>query len=117
MPKFELTVNGTNFLVRLHPTHRLRKYGFCTKFFLEADSPEAAENASISHLTADEYLRGVVHNQRGDDAMMHVEKITEIAKFPKKTALPRLGLVWYPEDGEPPEGLPRRASKRIRKKK
>jgi len=107
MPKYEITVEGSNFLVQLHATHRRRKYGFYTKFFLEAATPEAAETAVVDHLHADEDVVSVTHNEPGDDATFKIERIVEIARWPK-VSRPRIGLVWYPEDGQPPEGLKKR---------
>ena len=31
MPKYEITVDGSNFLVQFHATHRRTKHGFRTK--------------------------------------------------------------------------------------
>lgn len=53
MPKYQLDVLGRNFLVRFHPTHRPAKHGFYTKFFVEAPTPEAAEQIVVDLLHAD----------------------------------------------------------------
>lgn len=111
MPKYEITVEGSNFLVQFHATHRRRKHGFCTKFFLEADTPEAAETAAIDHLKSDKDIVSVVRNELGDDATLKVEKTVEIARWPK-VSRPRIGLVWYPEDGQPQEGLKKKRHRR-----
>ncbi len=57
----------------------------------------------IACLQTDEDILTVLRNQPGDDPTVEVEKILVIAKWPK-AARPRIGLVWYSEDGQPFEG-------------
>ena len=97
MPKYEINVEGSNFAVQFHATHRRRKYGFVTKFFLEAQTPEAAASATIDHVNTDEDILSVARNEPGDDATLKIGKVVELARWPK-VARPRMGLVWYPED-------------------
>ena len=104
MPKYEITVDGSNFLVQFHASQPRRKHGFYTKFFLEADTPEAAEAAAIEHLHSDEDILSVMRNEPGDDAKLKIENVVEIARWPK-TAWPRIGLVWYPDDAQPQGAL------------
>ena len=111
MPKYEITVDGSNFLVQFHATHRRRKHGFRTKFFLEATTPEAAEAAAIEHLHNDHDILAVMRNTPSDPPTLQVERIAEISNWPK-AARPRIGLVWYPEDGKPPEGTQKERRRR-----
>lgn len=96
MPKFQLDVAGHNFMIRFHPTHRPKKHGFVTKFFLEAETPEAAEAAAADLLRADRSITDFICNTPDDQATLEFEKVYEIASWPD-CARPRMGLAWYPE--------------------
>ena len=96
MPKYQLNIAGENFLMRFHPTHRPVKHGFYTKFFVEATTPEEAEDMVVGLLRADPSINEFVCNAPGDRASYKVEKMYEIADWPD-CARPRIGLAWFPE--------------------
>ena len=98
MPKYQLTVNGENFLVQFHATHVRAKHGFVTKFLLEADTPDGAAAAAIKDLNADSDILDVMRNTSDDPPTLTIKDIHEIPDWPKKIARPRLALVWYPEE-------------------
>jgi hypothetical protein len=50
MAKYQMNVEGRNYLMRFHPTHRPEKHGFYTKFFVEAATPDAAEDTVVDLL-------------------------------------------------------------------
>ena len=114
MPKYQLTVNGENFLVQFHATHPRAKHGFCTKFLLEADTPEAAAAAAIDDLEGDADVREVVRNTAEDPPTLTISDIHEIRDWPKKIARPRIGLVWYPEEAVQRRKAPRKSAKQRR---
>jgi hypothetical protein len=108
MAKYQLNVSGRNYLIRFHPTHRPTKHGFYTKFFIEATSPEAAEDTMVSLIRADPSINDFICNAPDDPASFKVEKLYEIADWPD-CARPRVGLAWYPEDSKPTTKRKRRA--------
>jgi hypothetical protein len=55
--------------------------GFYTTRFLEADTPELAENRAAQLIRGDAKLREAVINDRSDPPMIHAEEIVLLQTF------------------------------------
>ena len=97
MPKYQLNVEGRNYLMRFHPTHRPEKHAFYTKFFVEAATEDDAENNVVDLLHADQSITDFLCNADDDPPTFKIEKMFEIADWPE-CARPRIGLAWFPEN-------------------
>ena len=115
MKKYEVQINGKNFLmtmvgrpqrgkagiVELSPltakeTATPRKFGFYTNVFIEATTPSEAEEKAVAILRKDHKLKQAVLNGSDDEPRLYAESITELASF-RGCHLPRTGLGFYLE--------------------
>ncbi|MBI5722961.1 MAG: hypothetical protein HZA50_03305 [Planctomycetes bacterium] len=72
---------------------KVAKHGFITFRFVEADDPDAAENAAVQQLRDDQELRVLVRNDKHDPPMMDVIEILERDSFDGIGTQP--GRIWY----------------------
>lgn len=97
MKKYRVFINGQNFLLNFDD--RVQKMGFYTTRFVEAATPEDAEQAAIQMMREGK-LNGIVLNEKGDPAMLYVDEIVEVKKLQRDW-----GLGFYPEnESEDDEG-------------
>lgn len=87
-------LEGQNFLIEMDG--KVGKYGFFQTFFLEADSPTAAESAAVQKVRKSPDMLTVVRNSKDDPPMIYLEEIEEIQEFPKDTRQ-ETGRGWFPE--------------------
>jgi hypothetical protein len=95
MPKFQVEVNGSNFLIDVEG--KVAKYGFITFRFVEASNANAAERAAVELLRSTEKLRLSVKNSPDDPPVMDVTEIAEVATFDIEDDQ-QPGFIWYDEN-------------------
>jgi hypothetical protein len=86
-------VEGANFLVSFN--NEALKHGFFTTRFVEAESPEEAENQAIELLRLE--LATLVENDTLDSPVMFVDETEEIDSF-DGVNMPGAGFVWFPDE-------------------
>jgi len=94
MNKYHLLMNGQNFIVDMDG--KAAKHGFFQNFFLEADSPEQAENLAVRKIREDEELKAVVQNPKDDPPTILLEEMSEVEGSFDVEAM-KSGKVWYRE--------------------
>lgn len=97
MTKFRVLIRGANFQMRDVASVSIEPMGFYVTAFVEAASPEAAEDASLDLLRAAPKLRAAVLNLPDDPPQMFVEEIEELAEWPTDSSLPLSGFAFYNE--------------------
>ena len=95
MKKYKVIVEGNNFLIRFED--KIKKYGFFTVRFVEAQNEAEAETKVIEMLRNDANLVALVRNEETDPPMMYAEEIEEVKSF-GKFSVPGTGFAWYPDD-------------------
>ena len=87
----------------------IRPLGFYVTAYVEAESSEAAERASVELLRASPKLRETVLNPSDDLPRMFVEEIRQLADWPTDSAFPLSGFAFY-SDSEEEENGPKSGS-------
>ena len=97
MKKYKVVLEGRNFILKSDkgPT----KMGFYTTRFVEATSPEEAENLSIELIRKDSDLKNVILNERSDPPTIILDSIEELSIF-GDNSVPGTGYTFYPEEEE-----------------
>ncbi len=95
MQKFRALIRGQNFQMRNMEGQGIKTYGFFITVFVEAESPEVAENAAIETLRQSPKLRDSVVNPPDDSPRMFVEELQEIADWPADTKRPLTGFTFF----------------------
>lgn len=88
-------LEGKNFILELEGT--IRKYGFYTTRFVEAENPEKAELYAVQLIKEDEKIRKNVKNPKSDPPMLFLEKLEEVSSF-EGVKLPGTGYTFFPDD-------------------
>ena len=96
MSKYQVGINGENFLVNLDG--EVRKLGFYTSRIVDAKNPKEAELVAVDNVRGDSALKGIVLNERDDSPMIYAEEIEEIKEFDFENDI-NIGFSWYTEDG------------------
>lgn len=91
MPKYQIQIDASNFLVDLDGT--VAKRGFITFRFVDAEDPVAAKNAAVQLLRDDQELRALVQNDSDDPPVMDVVEIAEFESFDGISD--QSGRIWY----------------------
>jgi hypothetical protein len=94
MPKYQVTIEGQNFLVERNG--KIASHGFFAIRFLETADARAAENAAVDAIRRTETLRELVRNPPEDPPIMNVTEILELDSFDGIESL-EPGFVWYEE--------------------
>lgn len=97
MPKYQVLINGMNFHMHDADSQAVEPMGFYVIACVVADSPEAAEAASVALLRATPELRKAVLNPPGDPPRMNVEEIHELEEWPAEGSRPLSGFAYYRE--------------------
>ena len=79
MKKWAVMIHGKGFLIEFEDG--IRPCGFFTTRWVEADSPDGAENLAVELIRDDERLLGITKNDASDSPMLYAEKITELSSF------------------------------------
>jgi hypothetical protein len=95
MKNYRVFVRGENFLINVDGC--VKKLGFYTTRFVEANDEREAEENAISILRKDPKLRGCILNKESDTPMLFVEEIEKVDSFDGLT-LPGAGFSFYPDD-------------------
>jgi hypothetical protein len=95
MPKYQVEIEGQNFLVDLEG--KLARHGFFTYRFVESIDPPAAENAALQMIRETQHLRDLVRNASDDPPVMDVVQIVELETF-EGIENQEPGFVWYEEN-------------------
>lgn len=101
-------MNGRNFLMEMPDDDdqiRMKRFGFFTNVFVEANTAEEAEVAAVELLRNDQKLRDATLNGPDDRPMLTAHKIEEVDSFEGRRR-PRQGLIFYPENGDGTEDEP-----------
>ena len=93
--KFKVMLRGENFNVALDGP--VAKLGFYTTRFVEADTPDAAEQAAVDVVRQDSRLQGIVRNAPTDPPMIYLESLSEIPSF-DGCPVPGAGYTWFSDD-------------------
>lgn len=78
---------------------RVSRHGFFTTRFVEADTPEAAEQLVVGLVRQDPDLQAAVRNEPTDPPMICVDSVSEIQSF-DGYQIPGTGYSWFPDDDE-----------------
>ena len=94
MKKYHLLMNGQNFLVDMDDN--LAKHGFFQHFFLEAESPECAEDLAVQKIRGNEDLKAIAQNPQDDPPVIIVEEMSELETFDGVESM-ESGRAWFLE--------------------
>ena len=97
MKKYKVFLNGKNFWMKADGQPKLK--GFYTTRFVEADTPEKAENLAVQLIREDPKLRKAVINEKTDPPMIYAEDIELLRTF-EGVRVPGAGYTFYEEETE-----------------
>jgi len=97
MNKYRVMINGQNYLMNVEGMPR--RMGFYKTYFLQAETPEDAENLAVQRIIDDPKWQGNVLNETYDPPVMYLESLTELDTFDDVPQLEQ-GYSFYPEDAE-----------------
>lgn len=89
-------LEGRNFLLDIEGS--VRKYGFFTTRYVEAENPEQAEMKAVQLIREDQSLKTAAKNE-GSKPMIYLDSITELESF-EGVRLPGTGYALFPDDSE-----------------
>ena len=93
MKKFKVFLRGENFIMRSEG--EVKRLGFYTTRFVEAEDQNAAEECALDLLRQHRPLRDGLLNDREDPPKLFAEEIEELASF---SGIENLSPVrWYPK--------------------
>lgn len=95
MNKYKVLLNGSNFWMKIDSQTKLM--GFYTTRYLEADTPELAEEFAVQLIRADAKLREAVVNDKSDPPMIHAEEVILLQTF-EGTEPPGSGYTYFYDD-------------------
>ncbi len=76
---------------------QLKKYGFFTTRYIEAESAFIAKEVSIELVRSQ--LEHFILNKSVDEVLLEIESVTELVSF-GDNLVPGKGFSWYPEDAD-----------------
>src|SRR5262249_24035175 len=97
MKKYKVFLNGRNFL--MEADGQPKKMGFYTTRFVEAETPENAENIAVELVRNDAELRKAVKNEKPDPPTIYAEEIALLQSF-EGILVPGTGYTFYEEECE-----------------
>ena len=98
MKKWAVMIHGEGFLIEFEDG--IRESGFYTTRWVEADSPDGAENLAVELIRDDERLLSITRHDSSQSPMLYAEKITELSSFEGNDP-PGAGFTFYRESAEP----------------
>ena len=87
-------MNGQNFLVDMDG--KVAKHGFFQNFFLEAESPEQAENLAVQKMRENDDLKEITQNPKEDPPVIVLEQMSELESFDGVEDM-ESGKAWFQE--------------------
>ena len=97
MNKYKVLLNGRNFWTNMDG--QLKLMGFYTTRFVEAETPEKAEELAVQLVREDAKLRDAVINDKSDPPMIYVEEIVMLETFDGNKT-PGAGYTFFLYDDE-----------------
>src|SRR5688572_14762202 len=97
MNKYKVFINGRNFWMEANGQSKLM--GFYTTRFVEADTPENAENLAVDLVRTDAELRKAITNEKSNPPMIYAKDI-ELLQTSEGVRLPGAGYTFYEEESE-----------------
>ena len=94
MNKYHLLMSGQNFLIDMDG--KVAKHGFLQNIFLEAESPEQAEDLSVQKIRGNEDLKAITQNPKDDPPVIVLEEMNELESFDGVEAM-ESGKAWFRE--------------------
>ncbi len=94
--KYNVMLEGRNFLLDIDSS--VKKYGFFTTRYVEAENPEQAEMIAVQLIREDQKLKTATKNE-GSKPMIYLYSITELESF-EGVRLPGTGYTFFPDDQE-----------------
>ena len=96
MKKYSVMLEGRNFLLDIEGS--VKKYGFFTTRYVEAENPEQAEIKAVQLIKEDRSLKMAAKNE-GLKPMIYLDSITELMSF-EGVRLPGTGYSFFPDDAD-----------------
>ena len=97
MNKYKVLLTGRNLWMNIDSQPKLM--GFYTTRFLEADTPELAEDCAVQLIRGDAKLRESAINDKADPPMIHAEEVVLLQTF-EGIEPPGSGYTFYIYDDE-----------------
>jgi len=98
MDKFMVLVRGKNFILWSKEAKRDEQFGFLTARYVEAASPEEAQETAIELIR--EELGEHVKNEKDNPPLMYIDEITGLTDF-GELQVPGKGFAFYSEEEKP----------------
>ena len=95
MPKYAILIHGVNFLIHEADAAVPVLRGFYISAFLEAPTPEEAEDRAVELVRTSPKLRAIVTNEPDDPPRMFIEELAELDDWPADCVRPLSGFVYY----------------------
>ena len=92
MIKYQVMLEGKNFLLNMEGS--IKKYGFYTTRYLEANDPEDAKSKSVQMIREDKKLSNIISNKASDPPIIYLESVHELESF-DGVELPGTGYAFY----------------------
>lgn len=89
-------LEGRGFLMDMEGS--VKKYGFFTTRYVEAENPEQAELKAIQLIREDQSITMAVKNE-GSKPSIYLDSIAELESF-EDVRLPGRGYTFFPDDSE-----------------
>ncbi len=96
MKKYGVMLEGRGFLLDLKGS--VKKYGFFTTRYIEADNPEQAEIRALQLIRQDKLIKAAAKNE-GSQPMIYVDSIVEL-KSSEGSRLPDTGYRFFPDNAD-----------------
>jgi len=96
MNKYKVILEGKNFLMDANGA--VQKHGFYATRYVEASTPDEAEQNAVRTIREDSLLSGSVMNESSDPPMIYLESLYELTSFDDVNA-PGTGYTFYLEEG------------------
>jgi len=100
MKKYRVMINGQNYLMNMEGLPK--RMGFFKTYFLEAETPEDAENLAVQRIIDDPKWESSILNESYDPPVMYLHSLSELDTFDGVRRL-ETGYVFYPEESDEDE--------------
>ncbi|MDI1310658.1 hypothetical protein [Prosthecobacter sp.] len=95
MPKYAILIHGVNFLIHDADATAPQLRGFYINAFLDALTPQEAEDRAVELVRTSPKLRAIVTNGPDDPPQMFIEELAELDDWPADCVRPLSGFVYY----------------------
>jgi hypothetical protein len=97
MKKYKVMLEGKNFLMKIEG--KVRRLGFFTTRFLEANNPEDAKLKAVQMIRDDKQFSEAVQNEREDPPMIYLDSIYELKSF-DGLLVPGTDYAFFPDESK-----------------